>query len=180
MIFLQLSDFIDGKYNLPAASSSISATDSEVQSYIDRYEKKYIYLLLGVELGNLIIAYKEADSSPANADYNYIIDPFAETGYLLCNNLKQSLGIHEYLKACIYYEYKKDSAYTESLAGTVKASAEVSESVNASTITRKAEREFNSILDTVEAIQSVCMGDSTKYPTYAGSRIAVKSHMFMI
>lgn len=179
MIFLALTDFVDGKYNLPAASSGIAATNSEVQSYIDSYEKTYIYRLLGVELGNLIIAYKQAGGT-GNTDYDKIIGAFSENTALFCGQINQSLGIKEYLQACIYYEYKKDSAYTESLAGTIKADAEVSEGVNASTIMRKAERVFNAILPTIEAIQAMCESNSVAYAGYAGQRIAVKGHQFFI
>jgi hypothetical protein len=178
-ILLSLSDFVDGKYNIPAASSSISANDSELQSYIDDNEKKYIYLLLGVELGDLIIVYLQASRSPANSDYDKIIDAFADSSSLFCHGFTQSLGLKAYLQACIYYEYTKDS-YTESLAGTVKQSSEVSSEVAASPTTRKAERVFNSILNTAEAIQSICQSDSTKYAGYSGSRIAVKGHQFFI
>ncbi len=179
MIILQLSDFVDGRYNIPAASSTIAANDSEVQSYIDDNEAKYIYLLLGVELGNLIIAYIAASYLPANAAYNKIIGPFTQNGNILCRPFIQSLGLKAYLQACIYYEYTKDS-YTESLAGTIKESSEVSSSVSASVAARKAERVFNTILPTIESIQGVCESDSTAYAGYAGTRIAVKGHQFFI
>lgn len=179
MILLQLSDFVDGKYNIPAASSSIASTNSEVQSYIDDNEKKYIYLLLGVELGDLIIAYLAANKTPTNAAYDIIIDPFTSSDNLYCVEFTQSLGLKAYLQACIYYEYTKDS-YTESLSGTIKTDTEVATSVSASATLRKAERVFNSILNTVEAIQSTCQSDSTAYLGYSGSRIAVKGHQFFI
>ena len=179
MILLSLSDFIDGKYNLPSASSSISANDTEFQSYIDDNEKKYIYLLLGIELGDLLIAYIQA-SGTGNAAFEKIKNPFAEQNNIMFSNSNfiQSLGLKEYLKACIFYEYKKDM-YTESISGTVKSSAEVSIDLSASAVLRKAERVFNSILGTVEAIQSVCE-DTTIYPLYKGSRIAVKGHQFFL
>lgn len=178
MIILQLSDFIKGKYNIPAASALVSATNTEVQCCIDDNEKKYIYLLLGVELGDLIIAYIAAGST-GNADYDKIIAPFSETSVFFCGQFKQSLGIKKYLQACIYYEYTKDS-YTETLAGTVKKKGEVSDSVSASATMRKAEKAFNGILYTAEAIQSVCASNSTAYAGYAGSRVTVNGHQFFI
>ena len=170
MAIVALSDFVDGKYNLPGASSSISSTNSELQAYIDRYEPKYIYKLLGIELGKLIIAY----GGSGNPDYDKIIGEFTEVEH------GESLGLKEYLLACIYYEYKTGTIYNESLAGTVKADAEVSTQVNASTITRAAEKVFNSILDTADAIQSLCQSDSTAYAGYSGTPLSVKGHQFFI
>lgn len=178
MILLQLSDFIDGKYNIPAASSTISANNSEVQAYIDDHEKNYIYKLLGIELGGLIIEYIAAGST-GNTYYDKIIGPFADANLLLCNNQAQSLGLKPYLQACIFYEYTKDS-YTESLAGTVKPAAEVATDVNASSKLRKAERVFNSMLGTIESIQEVCRRDKTNYAGYAGVRMPVKGHQFFL
>lgn len=179
MILLQLSDFIDGKYNIPAASSSISATNSELQGYIDRYEKQYIYMLLGVELGDSVIAYI-ASPTPANTDYDKIINPFAENTTLLCGGFIQSMGLKEYLQAAIFYEYTKDMAYIQTLAGTAKPSTEVATEVSASAIVRNSERVFNSVIDTAEAIQSVCHSKPSAYSGFSPSRISVKGHLFFI
>lgn len=178
MIFLALTDFVKGKYNIPQASSTLSVNNTEVQSYIDSYEKTYIYRLLGVELGNLIIAYKQAGGT-GNTNYDKIIGAFSENTALFCGQINQSLGIKEYLQACVYYEYTKDS-YTQTLAGTVKKKGEVSESVNASSTLRKAEKAFNFMLPTIEAIQAMCESNSVAYAGYAGQRIAVKGHQFFI
>lgn len=178
MIFLQLPDFVEGKYNIPDASSTISANNTEAQAYIDDNEKKYIYKLLGVTLGDAIIAYKAAGGT-GNTYYDKIIGAFAESTGTVCAYFRQSLGIKAYLQACIYYEYTKES-YQESLAGTIEQSAEVASKVGASSSLRKAERVFNTILDTIEAIQSVCREDSTNYAGFSGERIAVKGHQFFI
>lgn len=179
MILLSTSDFVDGKYDLPAASSTIASTTSEVQAYIDQHEKNYIYKLLGVTLGDSIIAYI-AGGSTGNTYFDKIIDPFAEdANWYPCGYIKQSLGLKTYLQACIYYEYTKDTL-SESLAGTIDQNAELASKAGASQTMRKAEREFNALLGTIEAIQSVCSGDSVNYPGYNGSRMAVKGHQFFI
>lgn len=178
MIFLSLSDFIDGAFNIPDASSSISANTTELQSCIDQYEKKYIYDLLGVTLGNSIIAYQQAGAT-GNTDYDKLIREYSEDTGLLCGGYLYSLGIKKVLMACIYYEYTKNS-YVESLAGTVDQNGEVSGNVGPSARLRKAEKAFNSILITAESIQDICASNSTAYAGYSGKRFVVKGHQFFL
>lgn len=174
MILLQTTDFKGGKYDLP---DSVGAyTTANVQETIDRYEKNYIYKLLGVALGNLIIAYLAANRLPINAAYNKILDPFAEDNSGFCfNRVIESMGMKEYLKAAIFYEYVKVGLIT-SQPGVTQPISETANIQTPMSTMRFAENKFNDVIGTLEAIQWYCWTNKAiDFPDYNGQRIAVKA-----
>lgn len=168
-ILLSKTDFIGGKYDIPDASGAY--TKNDVQEAIDKYEKKYIYLLIGVTEGDRIIAYLAASRLPANTDYNKILDPFNEDSDC---GIVTSAGMEEYLKACIFYEYIKNGLKT-SQAGVVKSDSETAIVQTPAGTMRFAESKFNDILDTIEAIQWYCLNNQSAFPDFNGQRIPVKA-----
>jgi len=173
MILLQLSDF-KAQYSIPDRGGIY--TSPNLQSYIDGFEKQYLNQLLGVDLSNKIIAYLPNRNTTPNPDYNYIIDPFQfqESGGGCCGNcIHDSKGMKAFLVAGIYYEYINDSLkYTQ--IGASQPQSETSDAISPYRDIRLAERKWNKILDTIEAIQWYCWNNSDKYPTFAGCKFHVK------
>ncbi len=178
MILLNLDSFKGGKYNIPDSLGFYSK--SNVQEMINRYEKQYIYQLLGVVLGDKIIAYlatTPAPRTPANIHYNKILDPFSmDDDTSMC--VIQSLGITEYLKAGIFYEYVKNGL-KNSQAAVVKTESETSKAATPAITLRFAENKFNDVLDTIEAIQWYCLENETEFPDFNGQRITIKTQFFL-
>ena len=178
MIILQLSDFKGGKYDLPDSVGVYVKND--LQETIDKYEKQYIYQLLGVEQGNLFIAWLAANQSPPNAFYSKILNPFATDGtyyswYWSCyRHIIESQGMKEYLKAAIFYEYTKVGLIT-SQAGVTQPLSETAIQQSPASTMRFSENKFNDVLDTIEAIQWYCMSEETAFPAFKGQRLTVKA-----
>lgn len=194
MIILTLTDFRGGKYNIPDAQGWY--TNGNMQAMIDTYEKPYIYNLLGVVLGDKIIAYLAANRLPANTDYNKIIDPFSSddagwwgwyndycdywAGYVFnYSSIVTSLGLKEYLKAGIFYEYIKNGLIT-SQPGVAAQKAEAGTIQNSFTTMRFADNKFNDVLGTIEAIQWYCLNNNAAFPDFNGQRVPVKMSNFFI
>ena len=172
MILLEKEDFT-GKYNIPDATSRYA--DDDVQEAIDKYEPVYIRKLFGSVLGNLIIEYLEDDQSPENTDYDYVIDPFSSDNSGLCGNkVAESLGLKEFLKACVFYEYQKNGL-ENTPAGVVDTKAETGESQAPASTLRFAENKFNDMIDTAEAIQWYCYNHIDKFPEFNGEVFKVKA-----
>lgn len=175
MILVTLDSFV-GKYVLARTNS----TDPELQDFIDTYEKKYIYQLLGVELGQLLIdeltAYNSG-SDPVEARFQVLLDPFTlqssscfpfHTG-----KIYESLGLKDMLTAFIYYHYVKETHQKHSQSGVEQDDAETAKIVNNRTAARFAERKWNAALDTVDAIQWRCkFYEPTVYPEYKGLKFS--------
>lgn len=168
MILLALSDF-KNEYSIPDATGTYSA--AKAQSYIDRYEKRYLNRLLGVTLAAKVIAYLAANRTPADADLNKIIDAFSfqDTG----REILESAGIKEVLTGCVFYEYIHNSLIVTQ-AGVAAPKVETADVSTPAKTMRFAENKFNGILDSVDAIQNYCLLNPSKYPDYDGRRITVK------
>ena len=165
-------DFKGGKYDIPDAVGNF--TKNDVQAIITAYEKPAIYKLLGVAEGDKIIAYLAAGKTPVNADYNKILDPFTEDNANVHGGIAISLGMLEYLKGFIFYEYNKNALKT-SQAGVTNADAETATIQGVNSTMRFAENKFNDVLGTADAIQWYCMKNSTAFPDFNGKRIVVKA-----
>lgn len=174
-IILTKADFIGGKYDIPDAAGLY--TKNNVQEMIDRYEKQCIYELLGVLEGDKWISWIQTVSPPVNAHYTKIKDPFSEDN-AGCGII-QSLGMTEFLKAAVFYQYVKNGLLT-SQAGVVKTESETATTQSPASTMRFAENKFNDVLDTIEAIQWYCLNNQTAFPDFNGQRIVVKASQFFI
>ena len=172
MIVLLKSDFLKGKYCIPDSGGVY--TNVDVQEIIDKYEKYYIYQLLGVALGDLLITYIQANAT-SNADYNKIINAFSADNTETCGgSIIQSLGMKEYLKAAIFYEYVKNGL-KNSQAGVTKIQSETATAQDPASTLRFAENKFYDVLDTIGAIQWYCLENETAFPYFNGQCIKVKA-----
>lgn len=178
-ILLTVNSFKGGKYNLADAAGQY--TIPNVQQAIDNYEKQYLYKLFGVTLGDLIIAYLAANRTPTNTDYDKVIDAFSmdNNGTLCGKPILQSLGLTEYLTACVFYEYKKNGL-KDSQSGVQNVNAETATAQGPASVMRFAENKFNDILETADTIQWYCLNNESAFPDFNGERIVVKASQFFI
>jgi len=103
-------------------------TTPKLQAFIDRFEKEYLYDLLGVTLANLFLAdISTPYTPPANADYLIIYNPLDIDAY--CKR-ERSEGIKQMLIAFIYWEFVKDQPVKNTITGPVIAQNEVSTGVD--------------------------------------------------
>lgn len=169
-------DFKAGKYKIPDAAGNLNFAD--VQATIDTYERPYLEKLLGADQAALYIAYIQAGSLPANADFNQIKNAFSvdDPGYK--KGVRTSLGMREFLKACIYFEHKKNGLVSAQV-GTVNTKAETANKVTPAETLREVEFKFNEMLETAETIQWYCRQNPTAFPDFNGQSFKVKCANFL-
>jgi hypothetical protein len=156
---IQITDFKD-KYAI--TQNSFSTTS--LQSFINNYELKYLYDLLGVTLGDLL--------------YADITTPFAEPDTLIYQTIFNSLnyddsniqirsnGIKEMLLGFIYFEYTRTQNVQNTITGNVQAQNEVSQLVNYGST--PIYFNYNEAVKTYRSIQIYINDNLTVYPTFNG------------
>lgn len=173
VILVSVSDFA-GFQLIPKSTQSTPL----IQTWIDRYEAKYICELLGVELGKLFIA--STPTTTADPRFVAIRDAFQfQPDY----KIEESKGMKDFLLSIIFYHYVKDNQDKLSLTGVTENQSEAQKDKSPLDAYRFGERKFNESLNTVDAIQWYCKfyanqlypNDITKqYPEYKGQCIKPK------
>ena len=157
-MFLTINDFI-GFYKV----SGNSHTQSELQTYIDNGEPRYLMELLGVELYNLFIADLNPNFTPQSQRFLDIFNPFSyddDCGIVVSD------GLIEMLKGFVYYDYVRDSDFFNTISGNVKHN--YSNSSKARTVEYGLAERYNRALSTYIAIQDYIIKNSQTYPEYNG------------
>ena len=155
-LFVTINDFT-GKF---AISTGMYA-NTNIQSYIDRYEDIYLTELLGVKLYNLFIA-DLVSNVPVTAKYTKIFNAFKEE---LDIRLIISKGMKDMLVGFIYFEYMKDSVTQTTPIGVVKQSTENSIPISAHT---PIYLRYNESVKNYRAIQDYIMQNLSTYPLFRG------------
>lgn len=155
-LFVTINDFT-GKF---ALSTGMYA-NTNIQSYIDRYEDIYLTELLGVKLYDLFIA-DLVNSLPVTAKYTKIFNAFKEE---LDIRLIISKGMKDMLVGFIYFEYMKDSITQTTPIGVVKQSTENSTPISAHT---PIYLRYNESVKSYRAIQDYIMQNLSTYPLFRG------------
>jgi len=155
-LFVTINDFT-GKF---ALSTGMYA-NTNIQSYIDRYEDIYLTELLGVKLYNLFIA-DLVSNVPVTAKYTKIFNAFKEE---LDIRLIISKGMKDMLVGFIYFEYMKDSVTQTTPIGVVKQSTENSTPISAHT---PIYLRYNESVKNYRAIQDYIMQNLSTYPLFRG------------
>ena len=155
-LFVTINDFT-GKF---AISTGMYA-NTNIQSYIDRYEDIYLTELLGVKLYNLFIA-DLVSNVPVTAKYTKIFNAFKEE---LDIRLIISKGMKDMLVGFIYFEYMKDSVTQTTPIGVVKQSTENSTPISAHT---PIYLRYNESIKNYRAIQDYIMQTLGTYPDFRG------------
>ena len=155
-LFVTINDFT-GKF---ALSTGMYA-NTNIQSYIDRYEDIYLTELLGVKLYDLFIA-DLVSNVPVTAKYTKIFNAFKEE---LDIRLIISKGMKDMLVGFIYFEYMKDSITQTTPIGVVKQSTENSTPISAHT---PIYLRYNESVKNYRAIQDYIMQNLSTYPLFRG------------
>ena len=170
MIILQITDFEVGKF---AVHRGMYSTP-DFQSYIDKYEKRYILELLGANLGNEFIDDVQAGGGgiPTEQRFVDILEPI-EFDYGM--ELIVSDGIKEMLKGFVYYEYLKDQVTQATANGLLTQKSENSESVSG--LFTQLYTRYNDACRSYKGIQRYIL---TKRGDYSGFNGREKSFAYWI
>jgi hypothetical protein len=160
-VLINVSDFT-GRYNL---AKDIPSTQV-IQTYIDLYEKAYIYRVLGVDLGDTVIDYIE-NSLPADPILDKIIDPFAWQDN--CGTLYESKGLQGILLGFVYWHYVTESHAQPSITGGI--AVQKVETGSLSALSPEATNRYNDSAQWAKAVQYYCLDNLKDYPTFKGQKI---------
>lgn len=159
---VQTTDFV-GKYKL----TQNNLQTSNLQSFIDKYELKYLRDLLGVELATLLLADITTNyAGPNTQKYKDIYNSFASDDSELFCKQYYSNGIKEMLTGFIYFEYVRTTATIHTMTGVVKPQNEVSSI--ASFEETNLYSNYNEAMISYKAIQKFICSNSTDYAEYNG------------
>lgn len=164
---VKTTDFV-GKYSI--SQSSFNTTD--LQAFIDKYEKVYLRDLLGLTLGDLL--YTDIASGtflpPVTTRYSVLFNAIAQeiNGCDVISN-----GIKEMLLGFIYWEFVKTASTHNTITGNVMAQNEVSEQVDFSST--EIYNNYNEAINSYRAIQIYINANSSTYPEFNG-KMKVKAH----
>ena len=156
------SNFGKGKFEL---HSGMYETET-IQAYIDKYERRYLIDLLGVDLFTLFVA-DLVTFIPQDAIYLAIFNSF-EYDKSSCG-IVRSEGMIEMLKGFIYFKYLADLTSVVGVTGVVKPKGENSEM--GSDLNQVIYTRYNESIKTFQAIQSLICDNSTDYTTYNGQTL---------
>lgn len=147
-----------GKYHIPVTKYN----DTILDEYIEKYERKYLTMLLGVELYDLFMDELDAHNPPTTPIYKVIYD------YLAFDSTCQTFvsnGIKEMLIGFIYFHYVSDGQQYQSPIGIVGQNGENGEVLN---ITSLSIQRYNDNVDSFRAIQQYIEENSSDYLSYNG------------
>ena len=155
---LQTTDFT-GKY----AISQNNFNTSDLQAFIDKYESKYVYDLLGVELGTLLLADIAVSTflPPVTAIYATIFNVLSQDEPLVRSN-----GIKEMLLGFVYFEFVRTQTVQNTLTGNVLNQNEVATIVDWGST--GVYTNYNEAITTYRGIQCYVLDNLTVYPTFKG------------
>ncbi len=150
-MIVKATDFI-GEYKVP------KTLYSEIDQFIEDYEKSFLQRMLGVELYNLFVA-DLVDGVPQNQIYLNIFEPLA---YDLNNIVYQSEGIKRMLVELIYYYYTVSVQTYNTDTGTMSTESEVSTKASYKNNIIVA---YNKAVANAHVIQQYIFDNKEDYPT---------------
>lgn len=151
-MFLIPSDFV-GKFQLHRGMYDVE----KLESYIERYEKKYLAQLFGVDLYNEFISDLGVGNAPKSLNFQKVFNPFIET--LGLDSVAISEGILDMLKGFIYFEYAKDLYNQMTPFGQTMPQSE--NSVVVPTLNNLMYSRYNESVKTYRAIQAYIISNWT-------------------
>lgn len=162
-LIVQTTDFKG--YNKLAQNN---ASVAELQAYIDKYERIYLYKLFGQVLADLFIA-NVANGAPIDARFLTIFNAFHQQQG---NQIHISEGIKAMLISMIEYHYITETQMNHGQAGVNANVAEVTQESTIRGAYRFAERKFNNALETYDAVRwYVKVFAVSTFPEYLGFAI---------
>jgi hypothetical protein len=134
---------------------------AKLQSYIDKFEARYLRELLGVDLYNEFISdINPTTNEPKSPNFIKIFFPLYEDVNMY--SMLESEGMLEMLKGFIYFEYAKDQMMQQTSFGGVQQKAENSKVLN--TLQTLIYNRYNEAIKSYRAIQDYILLN-TQLPT---------------
>lgn len=140
--------------------------NDNINSYIQKYELRYLVELLGVDLFNdyYLDANAQIDHIPVDPLFLFLYEPFQWQNGMDSWEILYSYGIKEMLVGFIYFEYMKDQITTNTLAGTVTQTSE-----NSKLATTTLYGKYNDAILTYKAIQNYMLYNFSAYQKFRGN-----------
>lgn len=158
---INIADFETGIFKIPTSTYQ----ENDLQSYIDRYEKRYLTELLGVNLYDLFVADLVA-GVPVTAEYVKIFNPISEevNG---CDIFSE--GMKFTICGLIYFHYVRDNITRLTTGGAKRTTSDNSENIQA--LSANIGMRWNESVESYRAIQRYIHENLSDYPTFKGVRI---------
>ena len=157
-------DFDEGKYVI----NDNDITRQDLKEYIDDYELKFIYQLLGIELGDLFIADLDPETkTPTTTRFFKIFNPLYFKSQS-CDRITQSKGMIDVLKGFVYTEFVKEQNFKNNFNGNSQNLFE--SGTNLPAYKNGVIVKFNQALDSYNAIQEYICENQDDYPEFDGER----------
>jgi hypothetical protein len=155
---ITFSDFGKGKFELHGGIYE----QSKIQSYIDKFEKRYLLKLFGAELFGLF----ENDLTNGVPQTQRFLDVFNAFDYDDGCQIISSDGLIEMLKGFIYFEYVRDLTSQMTVNGNVRPVGENSEPIqNFETLLLTR---YNDAVNNFQNIQKFMCDNSNNYREFNG------------
>jgi len=153
---LNLTDFDLGKNSIARNTYQ----ETQLQWYIDKYEKHYLLMMLGVEEYGKFIADLTA-GAPTSPEWVVVFEPLTVT---INRELVTTRGMKEMLKGFIYFHYVRDNLVKQTTTGNVRTSSENGENIsNTSALTQSR---FNDSVADFKNIQLYIHDNDDDYPDW--------------
>ena len=136
--------------------------NSNLQWYIDKYERDFLIDLLGVPLYDLFIA-DLSGGVPVSAIYTDIFEPIATV--IGTENLVNR-GMKEMLKGFVYFHYVRDDMFKQTPTGA--KSTQSDNSTNVTLTSMNIQSRFNDSVDDYKVIREYIKDNESDYPTFLG------------
>lgn len=157
---VQISDF-NGEFQLQFDN----ATTAKFNLVRDEHEKDYIYLLLGVALGDLFIADLESDGVPTDSRFLAIYNSFS---YDQDELIVRSKGMKLYIKGVVWYYFARNNPYIIATGGNKVNKDQNSDQLYDGLVLAKI---YNESIRTGKSIQSYIEKNIDTYPEYNGQTL---------
>ena len=161
-LVVKISDFDSG---INAVSYN-GYQSSDFQWYIDKYEKHYLSVLLGVDLYNLFIADLDGNGVPQTPIYQAIYNEINEQ---INNEILVNRGMKEMLKGFIYFHYVRDNATKQTTTGNKIIEGDSSMAITA--LSANINLQFNDSIDDYRVIQHYINENEVDYPDFLGQNL---------
>ena len=156
-------------YNARYQLAKDAFSKKTLQSYIDELEPCLIYKLLGAELGALFIADLDVDGVPQAQRFIDIYNSFVVD--YECSQYC-SIGLKDYLKGQIYYDFARNNNTYSSLLGNKVAETDNSKTVG--NLINDLSQRYNHAIRTGKDIQwYVSCYKPEDYPEYKGQSLKI-------
>lgn len=164
---LTITDFDNGKSKI----NYNTYQQTDLEDYIDRYEREYLIELLGVTEYNSFIS-DLSGGVPVSANYLTIFNPLAVE--IRDQNVVTN-GIKEMLKGLVYFHWVRDNMVGQTTGGSKRTESD--NSVNISATSALIQSRFNDSVDDFRGIQEYIEDNEDDYADYNGKQIGYSLHI---